>query len=145
MARVRYFWLLWSLLAWISAILCTAGCLFPYWLKGMFEVTLWTPNATTKLLTSHVGIFRRCVYPIYATTIKLTPNDPDITLESNCGHYNFMDIPHITWRVGLITLAIACIILFFITFFLCISGFNTSLLINSYVCYTCQIGFLVSG
>lgn len=145
MVRLRCFWLLWSILAWISSILCTAGCLFPYWLKGTLKVTIWVPNATTRILTSHVGLFRRCVYPTYSSTVQTTVNDPGIALQSNCGHYSFVDIPHFTWKIGLITLVVSCIILFFITFFLFVSGFSISLLANSCVCKLCQFGFLVSG
>ncbi|CDS43761.1 lipoma HMGIC fusion partner [Echinococcus multilocularis] len=132
-------------MAWISAILCTAGCLFPYWLRGSFKVTIWTPNATTRLLTSHVGLFRRCVYPTYSSTMQSTANDSGIALQSNCGHYSFADIPHFAWKIGLVTLAVSCVILFFITFFLFVSGFSISILANSCVCKLCQFGFLVSG
>ncbi|EUB58076.1 Lipoma HMGIC fusion partner [Echinococcus granulosus] len=132
-------------MAWISAILCTAGCLFPYWLRGSFKVTIWTPNATTRLLTSHVGLFRRCVYPTYSPSMQSTANDSGIALQSNCGHYSFADIPHFAWKIGLVTLAVSCVILFFITFFLFVSGFSISILANSCVCKLCQFGFLVSG
>ncbi|KAL5103257.1 LHFPL tetraspan subfamily member 6 protein [Taenia crassiceps] len=145
MVRIRCFWLLWSILAWVSAILCTVGCLFPYWLKGTLIVTVWNPNASTRPLTSHVGLFRRCVYPTYSPTMQTTANDLGIALQSNCGHYSFADIPHFTWKISLITLAVSCIILFFITFFLFVLGFSISLLANSCVCKSCQFGFLVSG
>lgn len=147
--RMRCFWILWSLLAWSSAILCTAGCLFPYWLKGTFKVSLWSSNATTtdKQLTSHVGLFRRCVYPTYSANLQFTGSavESGIALQPNCGHYSFADIPHMTWKIGLITLTVSCTILFFLTFFLFVSGFNVILLANSCVCKLCQFGFLVSG
>ncbi|VEL37790.1 unnamed protein product [Protopolystoma xenopodis] len=31
---MRCLWLSWCLLTWLAAMLCTAGCLLPYWLKG---------------------------------------------------------------------------------------------------------------
>lgn len=146
-AKMRCFWILWSLLAWSSAILCSAGGLFPYWLKGAFKVTLWTVNATStsKLLISHVGLFRRCVYPTYAANLQFTGSESGIALQSTCGHYSFADIPHMAWKIGLITLAVSCVSLFFIAFFLFVSGFNVILLANSCVCKLCQFGFLISG
>ncbi|VDD82240.1 unnamed protein product [Mesocestoides corti] len=146
---MRCFWVLWSLLAWSSAVLCTVGCLFPYWLKGALKFTLpvqnGTKDASTELLTSHIGLFRRCVYPVYATSAQTKSPATGISLQSNCGHYTFSDIPHLTWKVGLVTLAVACVLLFFITFFLFVSGFNISLLAHSGVNKVCQFGFLVSG
>ncbi|VDO04129.1 unnamed protein product [Rodentolepis nana] len=148
-ARIRCFWILWSLLAWSSAILCTAGCFFPYWLKGIFKVTLWGANSTTidKQLNSHVGLFRRCVYATYTPSLQFIGSgvESGIDLQPNCGHYSFADIPHMTWKIGLITLAVSCIILFFLTFFIFVSGFNVILLANGCVCKLCQFGFLVSG
>ncbi|KAH9278488.1 Lipoma HMGIC fusion partner-like 4 protein [Echinococcus granulosus] len=77
--------------------------------------------------------------------MQSTANDSGIALQSNCGHYSFADIPHFAWKIGLVTLAVSCVILFFITFFLFVSGFSISILANSCVCKLCQFGFLVSG
>lgn len=155
---LRCFWVVWSILAWLSAVLCTAGCLFPYWLKGTFLVTVsreaghnlsntTPPSTVTKYLTSHLGLFRRCVYPIYMSSSPslASPATSTIGLQSTCGHYSFNDIPHLAWKLGLVTLGMSCVILFFITFFLFVSGFNLKLLTHACVYKICQFGFLVSG
>nr|VZI03319.1 unnamed protein product [Spirometra erinaceieuropaei] len=146
------------MLTWLSALLCTAGCLLPYWLKGSLEISPRAeapgvkPAAPYKI-TSHLGIFRRCVYPVYATNPKEDNNTEDVTgpitsavdLLNSCGHYSFLNIPHMTWRVGLICLIISCVILFFITFFLFVAGFRIYLLAQTSVFKCCQLGLLVAS
>lgn len=144
---MRCFWIIWSLVAWLSAILCTAGCLLPYWLKGSFEVVVAGEN---RQLVSHLGIFRRCIYPVYFQhrPTKGPRNetwDANVGLQAACGHYEFKHIPQITWKVGLVSLSVACAMLFFITFFLFVTGFNLQLLSHSCIYKICQLGLLISG
>ncbi|VDP93990.1 unnamed protein product [Echinostoma caproni] len=91
---MRCIWLLWSSLAWLAAILCTVGCLLPYWLKG--SVYLISPGSTITrkeqpnldngesgvvhsipesqiAFPTDLGLFRRCGYPIYAGWISADP------------------------------------------------------------------------
>ncbi|VDN08866.1 unnamed protein product [Dibothriocephalus latus] len=147
------------MLTWLSALLCTAGCLLPYWLKGSLEISpqAETPGSkppTPYVITSHLGIFRRCVYPTYATAplkeeasvrSPAGPISTAVDLLNSCGHYTFVNIPHTAWRVGLVCLIISCTILFFITFFLFVAGFKLYLLAQASVYKCCQLGLLVAS
>ncbi|CAL8093892.1 unnamed protein product [Calicophoron daubneyi] len=87
---MRCLWLIWTLLTWLAAILCTVGCLLPYWLKGYVRIvipsasTTKTPDSETfpvdilsdtfvrntdanKRISvpTDLGLFRRCGYPVY--------------------------------------------------------------------------------
>ncbi|KER20027.1 hypothetical protein T265_15409, partial [Opisthorchis viverrini] len=92
--KMRCLWLIWSLLTWLAAILCTIGCLLPYWLKGyvhflrpttaagltssldlhtpesLGQTPVWKPDTnrldTKAGIPTDLGLFRRCGYPVYA-------------------------------------------------------------------------------
>ncbi|KAG5454504.1 LHFPL tetraspan sub member 6 protein [Clonorchis sinensis] len=91
--KMRCLWLIWSLLTWLAAILCTIGCLLPYWLKGyvhflrpttaagltssldlhtpesLGQTPIWKPDTnrldTKSGIPTDLGLFRRCGYPVY--------------------------------------------------------------------------------
>ncbi|VDP66275.1 unnamed protein product [Echinostoma caproni] len=168
------FWLTWSLLTCTSALLCLTGCLVPSWLKGSVQVSaqslqtelLIELGMDTYSMSSSLGLYRRCVYPVYVqagpdprtissvrskdaptgqTTMTSKPRADLIHLRSTCGHYQFALIPHIAWQVGLTLLVLASIILVFLTFFLLLSGCYLAVLSMVGVHRTCQVLLLIAG
>ncbi|CAH8648066.1 unnamed protein product [Dicrocoelium dendriticum] len=169
---MRCLWLVWSLLTWLAAILCTVGCLLPYWLKGYVTIPLTTSVQTSADLHAEhnwkvgrskpepkvdlptdLGLFRRCGYPIYMNQSPAhdahQPNVQFITpvkWEHVCGHYSYItSVPHKAWRVAFVFLIIACVLLFFVTFFLFMLGFALYLLSVQGVYRSCQAILLSSG
>ncbi|TPP63303.1 Lipoma HMGIC fusion partner [Fasciola gigantica] len=89
---MRCIWLLWSSLAWLTAVLCTVGCLLPYWLKGSVYIREPPNIPISKIQTdldsvessglsnpvldppigfpTDLGLFRRCGYPVYASWVS---------------------------------------------------------------------------
>lgn len=175
------FWITWSLLTCTSALLCLTGCLVPAWLKGSVHVSaqslrtelLIELGMDTYSMTSSLGLYRRCVYPVYvqagpdprtvtgssSVSLAASPSKrPDshgvqitgpradlIHLRSTCGHYEFTLIPHLAWQIGLTLLVLASIILVFLTFFLLLSGCYLAVLSFVGVHRTCQVLLLMAG
>ncbi|CAH8588078.1 unnamed protein product [Heterobilharzia americana] len=122
-------------------------------------------------LPSTLNLFRRCVYPVYTglvTDILLEDpakaaiflNQPPthrldlkqasiesslVQIQTNCGYYQFFDIPHAAWRFSLILLGISCCFLFFLAFFLSFTGCYLNFLWQFNVHRVCQTGLLISG
>ncbi|VDO58116.1 unnamed protein product [Schistosoma margrebowiei] len=182
---MNYIWLIWCILTWITAILCTIGCLLPYWLDGKIfsndKIIIheqnhikYTTIPTTyyyKDISSTLNLFRRCIYPVYTNLItdilsenslkaKLFFNQPInyklnikqynfesslIHIQTNCGYYQFFDIPHIAWRYSLILLIISCCSLFFLAFLLSFIGCYLNFLWRLNIHRICQLGLLLTG
>ncbi|KAF5403008.1 Lipoma HMGIC fusion partner [Paragonimus heterotremus] len=115
---MRCLWLAWSLLTWLAAVLCTIGCLLPYWLKG--NVHLQAPVTQVPVKSHHgdpntekphawkvdksnlqlkpglptdLGLFRRCGYPVYTNhtpvqLVSFSKTALPVVWESGCGHYS---------------------------------------------------------
>ncbi|CAH8541587.1 unnamed protein product [Schistosoma turkestanicum] len=122
-------------------------------------------------LPSTLNLFRRCVYPVYTTMVTdILSEDPEkatiffnqptkqklnlkkdfiesslIHIQTNCGYYQFFDIPHLAWRFSLMLLVIACCSLFFIAFILSFTGCYLKLLWTMNVHRICQLGLMFSG
>ncbi|CAH8637448.1 unnamed protein product [Schistosoma rodhaini] len=87
---MSYIWLIWCILTWITAILCTIGCLLPYWLNGKIlsnsEITTFNENHLKYTtyntdLISTLNLFRRCIYPIYTNLVTdILLEDPEKSL-----------------------------------------------------------------
>ncbi|KAH8873684.1 LHFPL tetraspan subfamily member 6 protein [Schistosoma japonicum] len=165
---MNYVWLIWCILTWIAALLCTTGCLLPYWLDGKIY-----PNQDTTYadLSSTLNLFRRCVYPVYTGLVTdILTDDPEkiaiflnqpqnqkinlkqtfiesslIHIQTNCGYYQFFDIPHVAWRFSLILLVISCCILFFLAFILSFTGCYLNFLWQLNVHRIYQLGLMLSG
>ncbi|CAH8609393.1 unnamed protein product [Schistosoma margrebowiei] len=182
---MNYIWLIWCILTWITAMLCTIGCLLPYWLDGKIfsndKIIIheqnhikYTTIPTTyyyKDISSTLNLFRRCIYPVYTNLItdilsenslkaKLFFNQPInyklnikqhnfesslIHIQTNCGYYQFFDIPHIAWRYSLILLIISCCSLFFLAFLLSFIGCYLNFLWKLNIHRICQLGLLLTG
>lgn len=92
--------LVWSMLSFIVAIVCSTGFYLPYWLQGQIM------NVTV-----HLGVFRRCNY--FAKN-KNAVNS--FYLHEGCGRYkSFDDIPSTAWQGSTILLGMACGILVLIS------------------------------
>ncbi|TPP61286.1 hypothetical protein FGIG_01845 [Fasciola gigantica] len=169
------FWITWSLLTCTSALLCLTGCVVPAWLKGSVHVSaqslqtelLLDLGMNTYGMSSRLGLYRRCVYPVYvqagpdprAVTTSSSrakasgsgrvqnsgPRADLIHLRSTCGHYEFALIPHTAWRIGLTLLVLSSIILVFLSFFLLLSGCYLTVLSLVRVQRTCQVLLLIAG
>ncbi|GAA55552.1 lipoma HMGIC fusion partner homolog [Clonorchis sinensis] len=165
---MRKLWFLWSAIAWISTALCTAGCVLPYWLKGTIYTGINEQFAVAMglhmtRLPSTLGLYRRCVYPVYTDKVNepvsanqdaaSTPNHYIQTTEqarlirirAGCGFYQFEQIPHSFWRAALMLLSLACVVLWFISFFLLFVGCYVGLLNYPTLTRACQALLLVSG
>ncbi|CAL8096976.1 unnamed protein product [Calicophoron daubneyi] len=163
---MRCIWIVWAGLTWASTMLCIFGCILPYWLKGSIEVDATFETQIVKdfkldlpMLPSSLGIYRRCVYPVYLIQeYDIAKNEAESTvlpdhnearslvkLRMNCGHYNFYDIPHTAWKLGLALLVIACAFLCFLTFFLMFAGIYLSVLNSREIVRSCQAILLLSG
>ncbi|KAF5405379.1 Lipoma HMGIC fusion partner [Paragonimus heterotremus] len=152
----HWFWLLWSTMTCLSAILCTIGCILPYWIQGTIQTSLskQVPMALGlqfNSLPSALGLYRRCVYPVYtdqdtsSTHLTKVGSSERVLLRSNCGHYQFKRIPHVVWRVALIMLMLACGFLVFVSFFLLLANCQLHLLADTLVQRSCQVTLLISG
>lgn len=85
----------WSMLSFIVAILCSTGFYMPYWLQG-----------ETMNVTVHLGVFRRCNYLARSAFTNM------YYMRKECGRYkHFHDIPSTAWQGSTIMLGIACGIL----------------------------------
>ncbi|OON23307.1 hypothetical protein X801_00782 [Opisthorchis viverrini] len=165
---MRKLWFLWSAIAWISTALCTAGCVLPYWLKGTIYTGINEQLAVAMglhmtRLPSTLGLYRRCVYPVYTDKMNeaLSANqDADsrpghyvqtteqarlIRIRAGCGFYQFEQIPHSIWQAALMLLSLACVLLWFISFFLLFVGCYVGLLNYPTLTRACQALLLVSG
>ncbi|KAA0198007.1 Lipoma HMGIC fusion partner [Fasciolopsis buskii] len=113
---MRCIWLLWSSLAWLTAVLCTVGCLLPYWLKGSVYISTPTKIPANKVKTdpdsvepinlgnrvldkpiefpTDLGLFRRCGYPVYAAWISSESTPTRGRLQPNRGR------PPVQWQTG---------------------------------------------
>lgn len=113
---MRCIWLLWSSLAWLTAVLCTVGCLLPYWLKGSVYISTPTnlpvnkikadPNSVESInlgnpvldapigFPTDLGLFRRCGYPVYAAWISGEPTPTHGRSQTSRGR------PPVQWQTG---------------------------------------------
>lgn len=168
-------WVVWTVLTGLAAVLCTIGCILPYWIKGYVHIT-----APLKTELSHdlnedpsspwreehdkmeikaglptdLGLFRRCGFPMYTTPQEQSLNsDVASSIENQpvgwhkgCGHYSHINrFPHIAWYIAFFALILACAFLCFTAFFLVMLGFALYLIASPLVCRCCQTMQLSAG
>lgn len=92
--------LVWAMISFLVATVCSTGFYLPYWLQG--QIT----NVTV-----HLGVFRRCNYLAKSKSLINT-----FYLKEECGRYmSFDEIPSAAWQGSTIMLGIACGILVLIS------------------------------
>lgn len=130
--------LLWSFLTAISASICCVGCFLPFWLTGQVSLPSSDPQSGSR--PSHLGLFRRCGYPVY--------NRFDvIDWTSGCGYYPSLGaIPHWSWRVAVVLLGLAsCLLVFQACYVLCVGVLACLLTEKPWVCRACSVVYLTAG
>ncbi len=93
---------------------------------------------------SHLGLFRRCGYPVYKYGGIL---GGDIDWNSGCGYYpSLTAVPHWSWRVAVVLLVFASCLLVFLACFVICAGMCTPLLRQKpNLCKICSYLYLTGG
>ncbi|CAH8578937.1 unnamed protein product [Dicrocoelium dendriticum] len=156
---MRVLWLLWTIIIFISTVLCVLGCVLPYWLIGMLEQEANSPLAISfgfklQFTQSTIGLYRRCAYPVYLERDSMEGNDATFStdtdsqlvyLRTNCGHYAFAQIPHTAWCLALVLLVSSSLLLTFTFNFVLLSGIHLTVLALPFVLRSSQAILLLAG
>nr|CAH8863254.1 unnamed protein product [Trichobilharzia regenti] len=115
---MRYIWLIWCILTWTAAILCTVGFLLPYWLDGrIYPDQEILPEESGSLrypaysdLPSTLNLFRRCVYPVYTGLVTdiLSENPEKAAIFLNQPPTQRIDFKHAFIESSLINIQTNC-------------------------------------
>ncbi|VDL92541.1 unnamed protein product [Schistocephalus solidus] len=183
--RSRVLWALWVLLTATSAAICSSGCFLPFWLSGQVRLdpeelastgadrlrlgslaygsertheyvsrdgSLWLRQHAC---ISHLGLFRRCGYPVYTNNFYGQAGDERrenykvegaITWRAGCGYYPSLGaMPHKTWQAGVIILVLACAVLLFLTFFILCAGVSLEVLYSLRIRRACAYAHFIGG